>query len=175
MGEKDVRMTQLEDRVRVLESNLDKTETNRLLSEEEYSMQDDCDGVTFDHCPEQYPIQKTNTVNQFECEQICRTVNNCLYVKFYYFGLCELYGSVRRLEGCKITSARRETNIEKCLGVPVLSCDKMMSEECTFNDTVPTYISVWPGVKNYADCQQHCVDNLYPDCHFWSLNRTEEK
>merc|ERR1711936_888901 len=100
--------------------------------------------------------------------------SDCLYVKYHKFGLCELFDFNYGRENCTIISAEIDTDMAKCLDVPPLSCSKMMGEECKLNNTVPTYISQWPHVKKYEDCQQHCADQFEPACNFWNYDAVEE-
>ena len=74
-----------------------------------------------------------------------------------------------------LISKLKDTDIEKCISTPTMSCERLMPTECNFEDTKTTYISSWPKQKSARDCLHACEITTIPTCHFWMLNSTNEK
>ena len=76
-----------------------------------------------------------------------------------------------KFPNCKL----KDTDIEKCISTPTMSCERLMPTECRFEDTNTTYISSWPKQKSLRDCLHACEITTIPKCHFWMLNSANEK
>ena len=64
------------------------------------------------------------------------------------------------------------------MSTATVSCTRVLLTECSFDDpSNTTYINTWHKINTTQDCQQKCINNGYPDCHFWiyhSSNQTCE-
>ena len=61
------------------------------------------------------------------------------------------------------------------MSAPTMSCERVLSTECRFEDDNTTYISSWPNQKTPKDCKDKCVITTIPVCHFWMHHASSEK
>ena len=71
---------------------------------------------------------------------------------------------------CKL----KDIDIEQCMSTPRMSCERVMSADCSFEDDHTTYISTWPRQKSAKDCENKCKLTTIPECHFWMHHWSNE-
>ena len=60
------------------------------------------------------------------------------------------------------------------MSTPRMSCERVMSTDCSFEDDHTTYISTWPRQKSEKDCENKCKLTTIPVCHFWMHHWSNE-
>ena len=68
----------------------------------------------------------------------------------------------------------KDIDIEQCMSTPRMSCERVMSTDCSFEDDNTTYISTWPKQDSAKDCENKCKLTTIPECHFWMHHWSNE-
>ena len=68
----------------------------------------------------------------------------------------------------------KDLDVEQCMSAPTMSCERILSTECSFEDDNTTYISTWPQQKTAEDCRNKCEITTVPVCHYWMHHASNE-